>query len=244
MEVSIIITSYNYARYIGECLESCLNQQGIDSDYEVIVVDDGSDDNTPDLLSRYTHRLLRVIKMDNSGVEAASNYAFAAARGRYIVRVDADDVLASNYLSIMLPLLKSDFSFYYPDYTIIDENSVVQEGVSLPDFNAAEVMARGDFLATGTIYPSKLLGLHGAYNNKVRNCGLENYELIIKLIAAGVTGFHVAKPLFKYRRHRMNMSAKRKESIITYGRNLFKENGLGSYRTNQYHPYKLVLPKD
>jgi glycosyltransferase involved in cell wall biosynthesis len=243
MDVSIVITAYNYARYIDECLDSCLAQQDTLLDYEVIVVDDGSTDGTPDLIARRNDSRLRVLRINNSGIELASNHGFAAARGRYIVRVDADDTLAPDYLSCMAPMLDQRFSFYYSDYTIIDSNSVLQEVVRLPDFDVEEVLARGDFLATGTLYPAELLYFHGGYASHTPNSGLENYELIIKLMAAGAKGLHVAAPLFQYRRHSGNMSANRTNNIIAYGRALFERNGLGTFRTNQYHPYKLVLPE-
>jgi len=241
MDVSIVVTAYNYGRYIDECLNSCLGQKGTDLEYEVIVVDDGSTDDTSALLAFRTDPRLRVLRIENGGIELASNQGFAEARGRFIVRVDADDVLEMEYLAFMEPILDQSFGFCYSDYTIIDSDSVVQEVVRLPEFDPVEVMARGDFLATGTLYPAELLHYHGGYATQTRNSGLENYELIIKLIATGAKGLHVAAPLFKYRRHRINMSATRTESIIAYGRALFERNGLGTFRTNQYHPYKLVL---
>lgn len=243
MDVSIVVTAYNYSRYIEECLDSCLGQQGTTLEYEVIVVDDGSTDNTPALLAGRSDPRLRVLRIENSGIELASNQGFTVARGRYIVRVDADDALAPDYLAHMAPMLEQGFDFYYADYTIIDGDSVAQEVVRLPDFDVAEVMTRGDFLATGTLYPAELLHFHGGYASQTRNSGLENYELIIKMIATGARGVHVATPLFQYRRHRINFSATRIDSIIAYGCALFERNGLGAFRTNQYHPYKLVLPE-
>jgi len=244
MDVSIVVTAYNYERYIEECLDSCLYQLGTGLDYEVIVIDDGSTDNTPVLLERRSCSCLRVLRIDNSGIEVAANQGFAVARVRYIVRVDADDSLAPDYLARMESVLNRGFGFYYPDYSIIDTDSIPQEVVRLPDFDVLEVIARGDFLATGTMYSAELLRLHGGYNTQTRNSGLENYELIIKLITAGVKGLHVAEPLFQYRRHQINMSKTRTAGIVAYGRALFERNTLGPFRTNQYHPYKLVLPKE
>ncbi len=244
MDVSFVVTTYNYARYIDECLSSCLGQQGTTLAFEVIVVDDGSTDDTPALLAHRSDPRLRVLRIENSGIEQASNQGFAEARGRYIVRVDADDMLAPSYLATMEPILSQSFGFYYSDYTIIDADSLPLEVVRLPVFDAAEVMTRGDFLATGTVYPAKLLHSEGGYASQTRNSGLENYEFIIKLIAMGVKGIHVAEPLFYYRRHRNNMSETRIDSIIAYGRSLFKRNGLGAFCTNQYHPYKLILPEE
>lgn len=241
MDVSIVVTAYNYMNFINECIDSCLNQKKTELQYEVIVIDDGSTDETPALLERRADPRLSVLRIKNSGIESASNQGFAAARGRFIARVDADDVLEPDYLNHMGPLLKNEFSFYYGNYTVIDGESMPLELVHLPDFDKAEVLTRGDFLATGTLYPAALFRCAGGYNTSTRNSGLENYELIIKMMAMGVTGIHVPKPLFRYRRHNTNMSAERTDSIITYGRILFEHYGLGTFCTNQNHPYKLVL---
>jgi len=243
MDVSIVVTAYNYARFIDECLDSCLGQKGTNLKYEVIVVDDGSTDDTPALLVRRSDPRLCVLRIENSGIELASNQGFGVARGRYIVRVDADDALEPDYLARMEPLLEQGFDFCYADYTVIDGDSVPKEVVRLPDYDPKEVIKRGDFLATGTLYLAEQLHFHGGYASQIRNSGLENYELIIKLMAAGAKGVHVSAPLFKYRRHSINMSTVRVDSIIAYGRALFERNGLGAFRTNQYHPYKLVLPE-
>ena len=243
MDVSIVVTAYNYARFIDECLDSCLGQNGTTLKYEVIVVDDGSTDDTSALLARRSDPRLYVLRIENSGIELASNQGFGVARGRYIVRVDADDALELDYLARMEPVLEQGCDFCYADYTIIDGDSVPKEVVRLPEYDPEEVITRGDFLATGTMYLAGLLRIHGGYASQTRNSGLENYELIIKLVAAGAKGVHVAAPLFKYRRHSINMSAVRVDSIIAYGRALFERNGLGAFRTNQYHPYKLVLPE-
>lgn len=244
MDVSIVVTAFNYDQFIDECLDSCLGQQGTSLNYEVIVVDDGSTDDTSILLAHRSDPRLRVLKIENSGIEVASNLGFAAAGGRFIVRVDADDALAPDYLARMAPMLELEFGFCYADYSIIDANSVTLEEVQLPEFDVAEIMIRGDFLATGTLYRAELLHSLGGYATQTRNSGLENYELILKLINSGVKGIHVAAPLFQYRRHRTNMSASRKASIIEYGRVLFERNGLGAFCTNQYHPYKLVLSEE
>lgn len=243
MDISIIVTAYNYAHFIDECLDSCLGQTDTTLKYEVIVVDDGSTDDTPDLLARRSDPRLCVLRIENSGIELASNHGFRVARGRYIVRVDADDALDHDYLACMEPLVEQGFDFCYSDYTVIDGDSVQKEIVRLPDYDPEEVIMRGDFLATGTLYLAELLHFHGGYASQTHNSGLENYELIIKLMAAGAKGVHLAKPLFKYRRHSINMSAVRVDSIIAYGRALFERNGLGAFRTNQYHPYKLILPE-
>ncbi len=239
MNVSIVITTYNYSSYLEECIDSCLEQDCLDLEYEVIVVDDGSTDRTPEILEKQKYHKVRIYRIENCGVEKASNFGFAKAQGDYIVRVDADDKLCSNYLRSIWPHVNDEFGFYYPDYLVINADGIAIEKIILPEFRPAEIRARGDFLATGTLYSAKLLAKLGGYSTTVRNCGLENYELILRLIKSGIVGKHISDCLFSYRRHSLNISETKKDQIIRNGQIMFKQMNLGTYTANVYHPYKL-----
>ena len=241
IDISIVITAYNYADYLEECIESCLCQDDSGLEYEVIVVDDGSTDQTHDILERISSPRLRKYRIENSGIEKASNFGFEKARGKYIVRVDADDKLFSNYLRDICPHLQNDIGFYYSDYSVINEDGKNMEEISLPEFQVDEIFKRGDFLATGTLYSEKTLTKMGGYSTVVKNSGLENYELILRTVMQGVRGMHIPNPLFCYRRHSLNISETNKEQIVRNGKLLFLRLGLGLYVTNEYHPYGLRL---
>jgi len=241
MLVSIIITSYNYDKYIRECIDSCLNQTF--DDYEVIVVNDGSTDSTKKTLLNYAkNEKVKIFNNTNSGIEKASNFGILKAIGKYIVRVDADDKLEKNFLKELVSTIKlKQVSFVYSNYWTIDENSNIIDKIVLPGFSKTEIMNRGDFLATGTLYNKEILQKIGFYNENSINCGLENYELIIKLLLKDYKGYLVDRPLFYYRRHSSNISLQKKDKIISYGNNLFNNLNLGNYTTNEFHPYGLVL---
>lgn len=241
VDVSIIITTFNYSQYIGGCIRSCLQQQCPEISFEVIVVDDGSTDDTQDILAGLDHELLSKYLINNSGIEKASNFGISKASGDYIVRVDADDLLCSNYLEVLFGYLNEGAAFMYPDYFVIDEAGKTIAEMTLPEFNVLEIRQRGDFLATGTLYRADALAKVSCYNDKNRNCGLENYELILNMLEAGMDGFHVPIKLFKYRRHSENISVTSVNRIISFGVELFRARGLGDYGTNSFHPYGLRL---
>jgi glycosyltransferase involved in cell wall biosynthesis len=88
-EISVVIPTFNRARYLGESIDSVLGQEG--PPFEVIVVDDGSTDDTAALLARYGGAV-RVLRQDNGGIAAARNTGVAAARGRFIAFHDSDDL--------------------------------------------------------------------------------------------------------------------------------------------------------
>lgn len=87
--VSILINNYNYGRFLGEAIESALNQTY--TEREVIVVDDGSTDNSRQVISGYGDRIIPVLK-ENGGQASAFNAGFAASRGEIICFLDSDDI--------------------------------------------------------------------------------------------------------------------------------------------------------
>ncbi|MGE5193470.1 MAG: glycosyltransferase family 2 protein, partial [Deltaproteobacteria bacterium] len=90
LNVSIVISSYNYARFLGEAIDSALRQTW--PHVEVIVVDDGSTDDSPGVIAKYRNRIIPVVKK-NGGMASTQNAGFAASRGDIVVFLDADDAL-------------------------------------------------------------------------------------------------------------------------------------------------------
>jgi glycosyltransferase involved in cell wall biosynthesis len=88
---SIIIPAYNAAMHVGETISSVLGQT--ETDWELVIVDDGSTDATAQVLTEFTDRRIAVIRQENSGVSVARNTGFAVSRGMYVLFLDADDVL-------------------------------------------------------------------------------------------------------------------------------------------------------
>ena len=85
----MIIPTYNRSQMVQEAIDSVLEQDF--TDYELIVVDDGSNDNTPEILAGYGQRI-KVLHQSNKGVSAARNFGIAAASGQLIALLDSDDL--------------------------------------------------------------------------------------------------------------------------------------------------------
>jgi glycosyltransferase involved in cell wall biosynthesis len=88
-QVSVLLPTYNRAHYLAEAIQSALDQTY--ADLEVVVVDDGSTDNSAELVRRFADPRVRLFRLENRGISAALNTAFRAARGRYIAILNSDD---------------------------------------------------------------------------------------------------------------------------------------------------------
>lgn len=101
MFLSLIIPVYNAERYIGQCLDSLLNQNLPDQDYEIVCVNDGSKDRSLSILEGYAnvHANIRIVNKENGGVTTARNAGLDAAKGDFIWFIDADDLVKENILA-------------------------------------------------------------------------------------------------------------------------------------------------
>ncbi|MCF3112119.1 glycosyltransferase [Niabella sp. CC-SYL272] len=127
--VSVIVPVYNASRYLGRCLGSLLRQSY--TCYEVLLINDGSTDDSGKICDTYADRYSRVevYHMKNGGVSAARNMGLEKAKGSYITFVDADDYVDENYLSLLLPHGDEDFSVC--GVKILSPNGTVAvEGIS------------------------------------------------------------------------------------------------------------------
>jgi glycosyltransferase involved in cell wall biosynthesis len=124
--VSVIIPTYNYGRYIRDALESVFAQTY--SDYEIIIVDDGSTDGTPEIVAPYLDRV-KLISTDHEGHTAARDVGVAASRGRYICFLDSDDKYTPDKLELQVPFLEThpDFDFVFSDFSSFNETGVHTE---------------------------------------------------------------------------------------------------------------------
>ena len=131
--VSIIIPAYNASAFIERALASCLAQTY--TDYEIIVVDDGSSDGTGDIVrERYADNSVQVIQQENQGVGTARNTGILAAQGDYILALDADDVLHPTYLEKVMQRFREvddRVAMIYTQHRIIKDGIVSQPNARL-----------------------------------------------------------------------------------------------------------------
>lgn len=143
-EISVIIPVYNVLHYLAECLNSVVNQTF--TDYEIIIVNDGSTDDSQSVIDDYVYRypeLIRAFTIKNRGLGGARNYGMEKARGRYFVFVDSDDYIHKDALKHMYEAAK----LHNADYVITDIISFWEDGKQVhssscdfPNINRFEII--------------------------------------------------------------------------------------------------------
>jgi glycosyltransferase involved in cell wall biosynthesis/SAM-dependent methyltransferase len=203
--VSIVITTYNHSQFLPEAIESALGQTV--RPVEVIVVDDGSSDDPGSVVSRYPE--VQLIRQANQGLAAARNTGWQAARGSYVVFLDADDRLLPEALAANLRRFdaRPDCAFVYGGYHYIDVGGR-QLSSPAPKFLGKDAYA--SFLNDNCVamhatvmYRRDYLEEAGGFDGRLRRC--EDYDLYLRLarrypVAAG------SERIAEYRQHGNNMS--------------------------------------
>lgn len=125
MRVTVIITAYNYGRFILEAIQSVLAQTTT-ADLQIVVVDDGSTDDTPDVLARVKDPRVEFVRTPNRGISGARNEGLARAKGDFIAFLDGDDRWVPHKLEYQLEVMRSepDMAAVFANFVRFDERGV------------------------------------------------------------------------------------------------------------------------
>ncbi|MCL4457695.1 MAG: glycosyltransferase [Nitrospirae bacterium] len=205
-KVSVIVTAHNYGKYLPQCLDSVLKQRF--SDWEMIVVNDGSTDDTPAILERYCESFpdrMKVITIEGLGLAKACNAGIRASQGKYIIRLDADDYFDENILLIESHILDNDPNIHmvYCDYYRISKYGEILDSYRLPKVNDEIKLLDRSPLAAGAMYRRECYDAIGGYNEELRY--QEDYDFWIRFIDK-FNVYNVNLPLMYYRKHEAGMS--------------------------------------
>lgn len=124
MKLSLIIPFYNVEKYIEQCILSIIDNN-IKNDYEIILVDDGSQDHSYDKIKKYINKKrIKCISQKNAGLGPARNYGLMNAEGEYIWFIDSDDFLPEKAVDQVLDMLQSNQDMIIFNYNYVNENSL------------------------------------------------------------------------------------------------------------------------
>lgn len=184
-KISVAICVYNGAEVIRKAIESVLNQ--IVLPYELMIVDDGSEDELEDVLAQYSHPILRHVKKEHSGLAKTRNHALQSARGDFVAFMDADDWYTPGYfeeiratiIDTKADLIYAGSRYYNVDNSIRDEQIL---GISGSQENYERLLRIGNYIAVSTVTArvSTLLDIGGFHENLRVNCGCEDWDMWIR----------------------------------------------------------------
>ena len=158
--ISIIVPAHNQEKYIGRCLRSVLNQTLSRNDYEIIVINDGSTDRTDYALGLFEEEIILIDSKEQCGLPASLNKGIRKARGRFIIRLDADDYVHSEYLNILAMHLEmnSTMDAVACDYILVDDHENVLDQVNCDEHPiGCGIMFRIDQLIDVGLYDEDFL---------------------------------------------------------------------------------------
>jgi glycosyltransferase involved in cell wall biosynthesis len=205
--VSVVIPSYNYARFVTEAVGSALAQSY--PHVEIIVVDDGSTDNTREVLEPFRDRI-RYLAQTNQGLSAARNTGIRAAQGEFIALLDADDVWHPRKLEVQLSYLQEHpeigllatelFTEQLEEWPVIDVRGIVPRLFTLDD-----VVGRGHFAPSSAVIRKNCLEAVGLFDPTLR--AVEDRDMWIRLASqCGLAKLPLL--LLWYRLHPQSLSSK------------------------------------
>jgi len=217
-KVTVMIPTYNYARFLGEAIQSVLDQTF--TDFELIIVDDGSTDNTREVVESFQDARIKYIYQDHRGVSAAENAALRVACGEYITGVAADDIYLPQNLEIKVKLLDSrpDVGLVCSDVYGFDDNTGAitgkfwHENGPYPGFDPVKAVQQPlkdllhygcVFLVQASLIRRKIFDVVGYFDESLSTS--EDWDLLIRIVQRFRIEI-IDVPLVKCRLHSNNLT--------------------------------------
>ena len=193
--VSIVIPCFNYGRFLPDAVESALEQTH--APLEVLVIDDGSTDDSYQVASRYVPAV-EVLTQPNMGLVAVLNRGLQEAAGEYFVILSADDALRATYVETLLAALLEAPGAAYA-YSAMEYFGTRSGVFPARPFSPALLLAGNYINATALTRRADALAVGGFHPNPKN--AWEDWDFWLRLLETGKYGVAVSEPLLRYRRH-------------------------------------------
>ena len=225
MKFSVIVCTYNFAHLLPDALRSIAAQSV--SDYELLIVDDGSTDNTEQVAEQFRPQFpdCRYLKKDHTGPADSRNAGVLAARGDYIAFLDADDLWSTDYLSTFQKALlahpQAELAFC-EGIVFRSENGTVTEAAlhrPLPQISGSAPSPSDlfeliqAFTPSGMVFSKALFERTGPFDANSFTCFCEDIDWTLRALLAGAICLCVKKRLYLYRRHDGNLTNRAGDSF-------------------------------
>lgn len=216
-KITVIIPTYNSAKYIKEAVDSALSQTY--KDIEIIVVDDGSTDNTKDVLKKYIDNgKIRYIYQANGGPASARNKGINNSSGEFIAFLDADDIWFPDKLKKQIPLFNnSDIGLVYSDMEFFGDKfkycyySEILKRKMLKGYVYKNLILENFIPTSSVVIKRRILYDVGFFNEDRKLFAVEDYDLWLRITKKYKVDF-INELLVKYRIHSHKISGSRNKS--------------------------------
>ncbi len=209
--VSVVIPTYNSAKYLPQAINSVLQQTY--SDYELIIINDGSTDNTPEVIQPYLElATVRYFSQENLGVSAARNRGLKEAQGELIAFLDADDIYFPDKLQAQVAMFDAhpNIGIVNSGFRVIKEDGEpimdVQRWQDIPDLTPEIWLLHKPVLPSAMMYRKEWFDLVGGFDTELFSS--EDVEVTLRMIAQGCQGMWLPKITIYYRRHEASVTWK------------------------------------
>lgn len=212
--ISVLMSAYNSQNYIREAIESVLSQTFIN--FEFIIINDGSTDDTEKIIQCFEDKRIKYFSQKNQGVSKSLNRGLKIAQGKYIAKLDADDICFPNRLEKQFEFMENNPSYVVcGSFTeVIDENGeYIYTFKDLPTNNEdlqKQFKFKNCIVHSSSFYKRDLALKIGGYYEPIKHY-FEDYMFFYNLIQKGKV-FNFSEPLIKYRITPGSISSRTKNS--------------------------------
>ena len=216
--ISVVMSVYNGEKYLSEAIESVLNQTY--KDFEFIIVNDGSTDNSLEIIKEYQNQDERIvlISRENKGLVASLNEGIEKAKGKYIARMDADDIcLATRFEEQIEYMEKNKLDLCGSWIETFDEKNILNVW-KYPETHR-DIKFRS-FFGSSFAHPSVIIKKIVFDKLKYENETAEDYRLWCDILANGYKVGNIQKVLLKYRLHNNQLTQTKSKELINSANNI------------------------
>ncbi|WP_341880160.1 glycosyltransferase [Synechococcus sp. UW140] len=210
---SVVIPTYNHGKYLCRCLQSVLDQTY--TNWEAIVVDNHSTDDTEDVVNSFTDERFTYVKVHNNGIIAVSrNVGIKAAKGEWIAFLDSDDWWTSNKLNVCLNYINNTVDLLYHDLVIVSNHSwpfinKFLRGRQLKPPVLIDLLVAGNAISNSSVVVrKKLLDDINGINESRELIAAEDYNTWLRIAQVTEQFYYISQSLGFYLSHSQNMSGK------------------------------------
>lgn len=200
--ICVVVTAHNYGRFLDQCIKSVIGQQGAPS-WVMVVVDDASTDETPEVLRRYkTDSRIKSLRLDGVGLASAANYGIALIRSSWVLRLDADDWLASDALQRLYGrALESNADMVFSDLQLVDQQGANFGYLSQSLYKLGSTLEQSP-MGSGMLFRRRVWEAN-CYDESLFY--QEDFDFWLKA-SERFSYVHEPMPLYFYRQHGASMS--------------------------------------